>query len=193
MGRRTFICRCAVAAGLALAVLCSLFLFDDSAAGQSPPLTTPPILVTNLQDSGPGSLRQTIADAPAGATIEFDGSLAGGTIVLTSGQLVIDKDLTISGAAAPDLQISGNSTSRVLMVISDTVASLVSLTIRDGKAPDGAPFPLQLPGEPGGGILNNGTLSLSHCVVNDNRSGTGVESEYGEGTAGGPGLSLIHI
>src|SRR5512143_1596746 len=69
--------------------------------------------VTNLNDSGPGSLRQAIADAPPGGTIDF---AVTGTITLTSGQLVITNNLTINGPGRTNLTISGNHTSRVLLV-----------------------------------------------------------------------------
>jgi hypothetical protein len=51
------------------------------------------IAVTSLGDSGPGSLRQAIADAPDGSTI----IVPAGTITLAS-PLAIAKDLTITGA-----------------------------------------------------------------------------------------------
>ena len=72
------------------------------------------ITVTNNNDSGAGSLRKAIADAEPGDTIEFDPSLANQTIALTSGQLEIDKDLTLDGGNASNLTISGNNTSRVI-------------------------------------------------------------------------------
>ena len=72
------------------------------------------ITVTNINDSGAGSLRQAIAEASSGDTIEFDPSLANKTITLTSGQLEIDKNLTLDGGNAPNLTISGNSSSRVI-------------------------------------------------------------------------------
>src|SRR5215469_12184500 len=55
------------------------------------------ITVTNTNDSGAGSLRQALADANDGDTINFDVSLQGQTIALTSGELVIDKSITITG------------------------------------------------------------------------------------------------
>lgn len=55
------------------------------------------VTVTNLDDGGPGSLRQALADASDGHTINFAVS---GTISLTSGELVIDKNITISAAGS---------------------------------------------------------------------------------------------
>lgn len=40
------------------------------------------ITVTNMDNSGVGSLRQAIADVCAGGTISFDASLSGGTLTL---------------------------------------------------------------------------------------------------------------
>ncbi len=53
-------------------------------------LIPPPteITVTNLNNSGDGSLRQALDDIAIGGTITFDPGLAGGTITLTSGPLV---------------------------------------------------------------------------------------------------------
>jgi len=52
--------------------------------------------VTNLADNGPGTLRQLIADASPGDTIDF---AVTGTITLTSGELVIHTNLTIERPA----------------------------------------------------------------------------------------------
>ena len=58
------------------------------------PATT--ITVTNGNDSGPGSLRQALADAQDGDTINFDPSV--NTVTLTTAELAIDKSVTLSGA-----------------------------------------------------------------------------------------------
>jgi hypothetical protein len=71
------------------------------------------LTVTNLNDSGAGSLRNAIGSASAGDTIQFDSSLANSTITLTSGQIEIDKDLIIDGSNAAGLTISGNQASRI--------------------------------------------------------------------------------
>lgn len=54
-------------------------------------------VVTNINDSGTGSLRQAISDALSGDTITFDPSLAGQTITLQS-ELKIQKSITIDGS-----------------------------------------------------------------------------------------------
>jgi hypothetical protein len=70
------------------------------------PVFASTITVTNANDSGPGSLRQAIADANLGDTIDFSLSYPA-LITLTSGELVISKNLTITGPGASHLAISG--------------------------------------------------------------------------------------
>ncbi len=67
------------------------------------PVSAALLTVTNLNDDGPGSLREAIALANDGDRIEF---AVTGTIALTSGQLTIDKDLTIHGPGADVLRIT---------------------------------------------------------------------------------------
>src|SRR6185295_11923038 len=62
--------------------------------------------VTNSADFGPGSLREAIADALPGETIDFDVT---SPIVLTEGELVIDKDLTVQGPGSGILTIQRSS------------------------------------------------------------------------------------
>src|SRR5437870_1620317 len=64
------------------------------------------ITVTNGNDSGPGSLRQALADANGGDTINFDPALNGQTILLTTAELAIAKSVTISGPGANLLAVS---------------------------------------------------------------------------------------
>ena len=54
------------------------------------------LTVTSTADSGAGSLREAIDLAGAGDTIEF---LVAGTITLTTGPLVVTRDLTINALA----------------------------------------------------------------------------------------------
>jgi hypothetical protein len=130
------------------------------------------LTVTSTADSGPGSLRADIATAHAGDTINFAPSLDGKTITLTSGELVLNKSLTIQGPGASQLAISGGAplrgvnwnASRVFELIgSNTNVTLSGLTITHG---DGRGFDSGV----GGGIFNDGSmLTLNGCIVSNNR------------------------
>ena len=61
------------------------------------------ITVVNGNDSGAGSLRQAILVASSGDTINFAPSVT--TVTLTSDELVIDKNLTITGPGANRLTV----------------------------------------------------------------------------------------
>ncbi len=87
-------------------------------------------VVTNTNDSGAGSLRQALVDVGSGGTITFSLSYPA-TITLTSGELAITKDMTITGPGADQLAISGNDASRVFNVNSGT-STISGITIRDG-------------------------------------------------------------
>jgi hypothetical protein len=119
------------------------------------PSSTATITVTNTDDSGRGSLRQAIADAIAGDTIICRVT---GTITLTSGQLVIDKSLTIQGPGASLLSISGNNASRVFIINKGVTATLDRMAIRNGYENDGA------------GIVNDGILTVSNSTISNNHS-----------------------
>src|SRR6266850_6081439 len=64
------------------------------------------IVVTNTTDSGPGSLRQAIILANDGDTIDFDPALNGQTVTLTSDELLISKNIMISGPGANLLTVA---------------------------------------------------------------------------------------
>lgn len=117
------------------------------------------ITVTSNNDSGAGSLRQALIDAAPTDTIDFSVT---GTIILTSGELTIVKDITINGPGAASLTISGNDSSRVFSIGETFVVAISDLTISDGN-----------PGGPGGGILNEGTLTLLNVTVSGNTGGGG--------------------
>src|SRR5262249_47247643 len=76
---------------------------------------------------------------------------------LTSGELGITDGVSIDGPGASRLAVSGDDASRVFNIGSGTTVSIDGLTITLGHGL------LR-----GGGVLNNGTLTLSHAVVSDN-------------------------
>ena len=101
------------------------------------PSTALAATVTTTADSGAGSLRAAIAASAAGDTINFDPSLNGQTITLTSGALMISHTLTISGPGAGDLTVNGNNLSSVFdidtPVGSHSSVTISGLTITGGK------------------------------------------------------------
>jgi len=127
------------------------------------------ITVTNPNDSGPGSLRQALADANDGDAIDFDPSLKGQTISLTSAELVINKSITISGLGPNLLAVSRAQNApafRIFDLMPGRSVTIQGLTISNGLAPE---FGC------GGGILDQGSsLSLINCTVSGNSTdGTG--------------------
>src|SRR5438034_6515683 len=85
------------------------------------------ITVTNTNDSGPGSLRQALAIVNDGDTIEF---AVTGTIGLTSGELLVDKSITISGPGANTLTVRRDSAThfRVFHVNAGHTVTIADLT-----------------------------------------------------------------
>jgi hypothetical protein len=138
------------------------------------------IKVINTNDSDTGSLRQAIADALPGDTITFDQSLAGQVIVLTSGELVIDKVLTIQGLGADKLKISGNNASRVFNVAApfNSTVNLSGLYITQGNADSGGGILQTAVSGPNGMVF--GTLNLLECEISGNTA-----SDTGGGLAVG--------
>src|SRR4028119_1900029 len=131
------------------------------------------ITVTNTNDSGPGSLRNAIASAASGDTIKFASNLATKTITLTSGQLFINKNLTIEAGSAGQVTISGNNTSRVILTGEYTNVTLKNLIIANGRV--SGVDPSNEPASAGGGIRTGGlsTLNLVNCQVKNNVAGMG--------------------
>jgi hypothetical protein len=141
----------------------------------SPLCTTDPVVVNN-SDSGAGSLRQAITDACGGSTITFN-MATNSLITLTTAELSINKNLTITGTGSSVLTVrrspfGGTPNFRVFNISSGTV-SISGLTVTNGKAEDGTAANSAANGGDGGGILNTGTLSLSDVTLTGNTAGSG--------------------
>lgn len=135
------------------------------------PVVSHGLTVTNLNNAGAGSLRQAVADTPAGGTVDF---AVTGTIVLGS-EIEIDKSLTIQGPGADMLTVSGGNTTRVFNVTGGTDVKINDIRIADGFVDDGN-------GTWGAAIffgVSLVNLELNDCVVDNNTS------------AGGLGLGVI--
>src|SRR4028118_89302 len=131
------------------------------------------ITVTNTNDSGSGSLRAAIASAASGDTIKFASSIGNKTIVLTSGQLFINKNLTIEADRDRKVTISGNNSSRVMLTGESTNVTLKNLIIANGRV-SGTSESNQA-ASAGGGIQTGGTgsLTVDNCQVKNNVAGMG--------------------
>jgi len=140
------------------------------------------ITVTNTNDSGLGSLRQALADANDGETINFDAALKGQSIDLTTAELVIDKSVTITGPGPAMLTVSGSfRTFRVFHVMPGRTVNIEGLTITLGFPQFGV----------GGGILNDrATLTVTNCSVATNVAygGGGI---YNDGRSGSATLTIV--
>lgn len=150
--------------------------------------------VTNVNDSGAGSLRQALADAKSAGgtdTIVFGAAFnSGGTINLSS-SLSLDSEVTIKASSDVTKQvvINGQSSTRVFDLSGSNTVTLEFLGIKDGAASTGAgvsqtagnltligcEFNTNSATSHGGSIyLSSGTLTLDGtCVLNSISDGNG--------------------
>lgn len=140
-------------------------------------------VVNNNNDSGAGSLRDVIANVCNGSTITFADNVRG-AINLTSRELGINKSLTITGPGANLLTVqrspaAGTADFRIFNIASGS-AAISGLTIANGNVPGGL--------DSGGGILNNGVMTLTSVFVTGNSA-----AFQGGGISNGTGtLNLIN-
>ncbi len=148
---------------LATTLLCGGLILTTSVARGSV------LTVTNLSDSGPGSLPSAITDAASGDTIQFAPALSG-TILLQSALPTITANLTINGGS--EITINGNN-SVADFVIAGAAVKLDGVTITGGHA--------GLSGD-GGGIYNAGgmvTVINSPVEGNTATDGGGIYNNSG--------------
>jgi hypothetical protein len=144
------------------------------------------LIATNSADSGPGTLRERIAAANPGDTIQ----VAVGSPIVLSSQLVISKNLRIDDFSPPGVKISGNNQTRIFNVVSGLL-ELHDLTIADGRV-GGTNGAAGANGETvsGGAILvaMGASLSMDKCVISNNVAQGGQGGGQGQfGSAGNGG------
>ena len=168
---------------LLLAVCVILFaLGQRTTAKGNRPATT--ITVTNGNDSGPGSLRQVLAQANDGDTINFDPSV--NIVTLTSTELALTKSITIS-ALPQTVTVQRASQApqfRIFHVMPGHSVEINGLTIFGGHITD----------DNGGGILNDfSTLTIAHCTVNGNAIVSVNSNNFGGGIHNSGTMTLDQV
>jgi predicted outer membrane repeat protein len=130
----------------------------------------------------PGSgcrLRDALAAVSDGDTIDFSVTTPA-TITLNTGELLVNKSITISGSGTDQLSVNGNAASRVFHISSGKTVIISGVTITNGAA-DGA-----------GTYNDHSTLTLSNCTLSGNSTygvGGGI---YNDGTEGGSATLTIN-
>ncbi len=141
-----------------------------------------PLVVTTEVDRNnaaftPGdlSLREALrfagTDAP---TVTFAPALAGKTILLTFGELTIDRAVTVRGPGAGQLAVSGGDRFRVFSV-TDGAVSAATVNVSGLKLTNGKGFI-------GGAVINFENLTLDGVTVADSQAivtGGGIDNEAG--------------
>ena len=132
--------------------------------------------VRNLNDDGKGSLRQVIRSAANKDQIQFQVS---GHIQLLTGELLVDKDLTIEGPSSGDLVIDAGGNSRIFNLCPrGAEVTLRRLKLLNGKDVEG-----------GGAVISAGDLTIEDCEISNCASG-----EYTEfGISGGSGGAVLNV
>lgn len=167
--------------------------------------------VGSTGDSGGCSLRSVIeaveAETSNGCgTVESPTTtinVPDNTITLTN-ELVVKKGNSriVGNEASPAQSVIKGGNDRVLEVKASAVVTIVGFTITKGHTPDGGLAPSlyteNVVGN-GGGILNDGVLTLEHVVVTQNETGQGdlgmngpLEGGGGSGGKGGSGGGIFN-
>jgi hypothetical protein len=141
------------------------------------------ITVSNTNDSGPVSLRDALARAADGDTI--DASSVTGTITLTSGELLITNSVNVIGPDPNLLAINGNGRSSIFLIAPSNTVTISSLTLTNGGASaiynesgrlivTNCIFTGNFAGFAGGAICNQtGTLTVNDCILRGNFAANG--------------------
>jgi uncharacterized repeat protein (TIGR02543 family) len=162
-----------------LAVLTATFALGVGSAQAAPTET-----VTNLNDSGAGSLRQALANVDAGGTVTFNSSLSGAIDLQTA--LEVDKSFTLAGPGARKVTIDANNRDNILVIGKNTPGNYVvvveGLTFFRGSARRTGTTR-----SAGGGIsfTSGNSLTVRDSVFRQNLASGTQDRDDGEGGGGG--------
>lgn len=165
-----------------ISAICFLLSFSDFATTATADIAAT-IMVTKTADTNDGvcdsdcSLREAVRLAKSGDTIVFSPLFnSPQTILLTNGQILINKNLTIAGPNADLLAVSGNNASHIFNISDNAVVTLSGIKLRNGRADTAG----------GAIVVTNSTLTLTSMTLSNNRAGSiisGSPNDYGYGAA----------
>jgi len=200
-----------IAAAFAVAIPEAVATPRATGTAAAPSPDVPNVVVTNCDDSGPGSLRDAVSNPPDGTLVDLT-ALSCSTISLTTGAILIGADdiaivgpgrnaLTIDASASPgaaaiydlgggtlhlaNMTIQGGSKYRSdVAARGGCVHAEANIQIEDSTIQNcyaGSPY-----GALGGGVFSNGLAYLSHTTLfNNHTSSTFYASGGGLYTLGG--------
>ncbi|WP_367871915.1 choice-of-anchor Q domain-containing protein [Luteolibacter sp. Populi] len=167
--------------------------------GLSPAAHAALLTVTSLADAGPGTLRDQVAAAAPGDTVNFSVT---GIIEMQVPAISISKDLTITGPGAGSLTLSGTGNEPVahhvasLFDISSGIVGISGLTLSDAGGTGGE----------GGAIhVTGGTVTIASTTLSDNAADRGgaihvsggtlavTDSTFSNNQAGGSGGAIAVV
>ena len=130
------------------------------------------IPVTTTIDNISGSLRLAIDSATPGDTITFDaGILDGIPIILTNGEITIDKSVVIMGNGSANTTIMATAGNRIFNLSDAGMVVLASLRLEGGQSTGN-----------GGAILSTNThLTLRNCMMFNNEADMSGGAIYHDG------------
>jgi hypothetical protein len=143
---------------LSASVVAALVALAPAHAIARTPHANGTIVVDNCNDNGAGSLRQALADAPDGGSVDMT-ALACSTITLGSGLRVNQDDLDILGPGSGALTIDAGSLDRVFVHAGLGLLTIDDLAMTNGAYHGGVYFRAN-----GGCLFSSGSLSL-HAVT----------------------------
>lgn len=187
--RRVCVCLCLIFSSVLLwipSLPASTADVGGAVAGSRKSAVTAVITVVDaLNDGSPGTLRHAISQALPGDMIDFAPNVISyGTINLSNGELVIDKDLTIQGPGANMLAVQrvGGMDFRIFSIINGARVDISGLTIANGSAVDDTGTTPEK--DDGGGIqVRSAELTLAGCeIYNNSAKGAGGGIDVYAGT-----------
>lgn len=176
------------------------------------------VTVSTCADSGAGSLRDAVAGAVDGDTIDLS-ALACSTITLTSGAVNVEvNNLAITGPGSTALTIDGNANDAIINLYGDAyndgsaTLTLSGVTLTNGAfdgAPGGAIWAYgnldldevavtdshttgNLNGDGGGGLRASGNIVLSNSTVSGNSADSDKYNSFGGGVVTGGDLTVVN-